>query len=267
MPLTHTIAPLLGLPASVTIVVIKLAAVGAGLIAFKVAWEAVEYFAAKAEHHSFRTRLKAFRGRQRMTAVILFSIIWALIGAGVWRWAAGWPQTPVTEVAADKPTVIQQPAVTDPPVAEPTRPVVALRDEGAYIVVRNTGAPATFRARLVAVHGAGFPSVAEGEHFEGMWESTRTDKTEIATGDADRLMLGRMPGDTDPKMTPFHFYDLATGQMGSRYARQTPGQGVPSLYLDLTLSSIPALAGGPKSYEITVGKGRVDFLKEKPSQP
>ena len=34
-----------------------------------------------------------------------------------------------------------------------------------------------------------------------------TDRAEIASGDADRLMLGAISGDRDSTVTPFHFYN------------------------------------------------------------
>lgn len=250
------------LPSAVTVVLVKLAAVGAVLIALRVAWEAVEYFATKAQHHSIRSRLKALKGRQRMAAVVLFSIIWALIGAVVWRWAASGPKAIPPEGTAGNPTVSPQP-VANPDTAA-AKPAVAVAADGPYILVRNTGAPAMFRARLVATHAQEFPSVTAGSRFEGIWETTLTDKTEIATGDADRLMLGAVVGDNEPHVARFHFYDVAAQKMGVREARELPDRGVPALSLDLTLVSVPAIAGGPKTYEFIVVQGRVEFLGLKP---
>ncbi len=55
--------------------------------------------------------------------------------------------------------------------------------------------------------------------------TTPTDKTEIATGDADRVMLGAVSGDHDSEAAPFHFYDAAIGRV--RTARQLPDRPVP----------------------------------------
>jgi hypothetical protein len=168
-------------------------------------------------------------------------------------------------LAHPAPVPVVPPPIPDSErVTAPLKPLVTITEDGPYLVVRNTGAPAMFRARLVATNAQEFPSVSVGSHFEGIWEATLNDKTEIATGDADRLLIGSASGDHDPNVTPFHFYDVATHKMGVRYARQIPDHGSPALSLNLTLVSVPAIAGGPKTYEIMVWQGRVDFLGEKP---
>jgi hypothetical protein len=117
----------------------------------------------------------------------------------------------------------------------------------------------------LVTHAQAFPSVTAGSHFEGIWETTQNDRAEIATGDVDRVMLGAVSGDHDPTVTPFHFYDVTTQKMGARHAKQaSPDDAAPALSVELTLVSIPAMAGGPKVYEMTVWQGQVDFLREKP---
>lgn len=51
--------------------------------------------------------------------------------------------------------------------------------------------------------------------------------------------------------------------MGKREARQARYREAPALSLDLTLVSVPALAGGPKTYELTIMEGAILFLNEK----
>jgi hypothetical protein len=174
------------------------------------------------------------------------------------------PSADTTPLPPTASHMVEQPIMRPEVDTSPARPSVTLTADGPYIVVKNTGAPATFRARLVATHAQAFPSVTQGSRFEGIWESTLTDKAEIATGDADRLMLGAVAGDHDPNVTPFHFYDVAAQRMGVREAHQARERSVPALSLELTLVSVPAISGGPKTYEFTVMQGRVEFLNEKP---
>ncbi len=201
----------------------------------------------------------------RPVAAFLVALIFALVGLGAFLLTGERKRHDESvELDAGIPALKGGPEPAPAKDTTAAKPLVAVMEEGPYVIVRNTGAPATFRARLMVTHAQEFPSVSAGSHFEGIWETTLTDKTEIATGDEDRVMLGAVSGDHDPNVTPFHFYDVATSKMGVREARQLPDHPAPVLSIDLTLVSVPAMAGGPKTYELSIWPGgTLYFLREK----
>jgi hypothetical protein len=202
-------------------------------------------------------------GMPRPLAAAVVAFMFAAVG-GITYWVTGERET--AKSPEGTPHLI--PPATAPLAGPgtdttPPKPSVTVTAEGPYIVVRNTGGPATFRAHLLVTHAQEFPSVSDGSRFEAIWESTLSERSEIVTGDADRLLIGPVAGDHDPSVTYFHFYDVATQKMGGRMARHVPNQGAPVLSFDLTLVSLPALAGGPKTYDFSLFPGRVEFLMEK----
>jgi hypothetical protein len=116
----------------------------------------------------------------------------------------------------------------------------------------------------LVIHSRRFPTVAEGSRFQGVWESSFTDEADIATGDADRVMLGAVAGDDDPGEAVFHFFDVVTKKMAARKAWRTPDGSAPTLDLELKLVSVPAIAGGPKTYELAL-TDEVMLYGEKPT--
>ena len=72
------------------------------------------------------------------------------------------------------------------------------------------------------------------------------------------------PADLNLRVLHRAAVDVAAQRMGVREARQVPERSVPALSLELTLVSVPAISGGPKTCEFTVMQGRVEFLNEKP---
>jgi hypothetical protein len=104
-------------------------------------------------------------------------------------------------------------------------------------------------------HAQAFPGVRAGDVYEGVWASTMTDKTEIATGDEGRLILGATPQDRTRDSTSafLHFYRPNTPAMGTIRAPWDRKSAAPSLSLQIQIASVPTMLGGPQIWSLTLG--------------
>jgi hypothetical protein len=145
-----------------------------------------------------------------------------------------------------------------------TRPnvttIVEANGKDWFLVVRNSGADATFETQVHIVQVNDFVGGWSGGTFQGCWEYADTTGVEILPGHQRRLHIGAVTLDAEgqPGEVFFYFFNPMTGQreeLSQRILRGGSFTMNPFLILEVVISSKPPLLGGERIRKYRLNEG------------